>query len=192
MSDELQNSVSDANGSGSTANDQTVSYESHQRAIAQLKKAQAQAKELQQQFNEMKAENEAAKAAQLAEDEKYKELHELSLKKAQEAEEKLNLLQREQLLTRKKESVVAHIGAVKKPEYLTFLKLDEVDLDDPESVLTEANRFKSTYPEVLASSATPTHTGDSPGDAIPDNKKPTSEWSDAQLDAAFSIRKTER
>lgn len=181
-----QNGVSDANVNPGGEDNQSVSYESYQRALSQAKSAKSKERDLQEQINALRAEKDADQQAQLEEQNRFKELYEQSSLKAKEMETQLQQVVADQIRSRKRDAISAHIGAVHKPEFLQFLKLDEVDLDNPDSVVAEANRFKSEYPMVIKTSQASSHTAVPPGDALPNKTTSVKDLSDDEINRAFS------
>lgn len=167
--------------------DNSVSYETYTRTLAQAKKEGAKNKDLEQELNALKAEKEAGEQAQLAEQGKYKELHEASEARAQVAEQATASLIHEQTIARKREAVAAQIGQVSKPEFLQFINLDNIDLDNPDSITEEATRFKAEYPMVLATASASLPNGQAPGTPTDPKPKTILDMSDDEL-ANFAAR----
>jgi hypothetical protein len=163
----------------------SVAYETYERTLAQAKKAQAKNKEVQEELNALRAEKDAESKSRLEEQNKYKELYEASEATAKQAREETATLVAAQIITRKKEAVAAHIGAVHKPEFLQFLNLDNIDLDNPDSVIEEATRFKAEYPMVLKTASTPLPNGAAPGTPADLKSKSIADMTDDEL-ARFS------
>lgn len=165
-----------------------VSYESYQRTLSQVKASKSRERELTERLNALEAEKEAEKNAVLAEQNRFKELYEQTNAKAEEAQAKLLALHTQQMEQRKRDAVASHIGPIHKPEFLQFVRLDQVDLDNPESITTEANRFKTEYPMVLQSAAAPTHLDTPPQNVVLSSNAPINELSDDELDRLFSTQ----
>ena len=165
----------------------SVAYETYERTLAQAKKAQAKNKEVQEELNALRAEKEAESKSRLEEQNKYKELYEASEATAKQAKEETAALVAAQIINRKKEAVAAHIGAVHKPEFLSFLNLDNIDLDNPDSIIEEATRFKAVYPMVLKTSSTPLPNGAAPGTPADLKPKSISDMTDEEL-ASYSAK----
>lgn len=163
MSEEItgDNGVVEPKASGEGSN--SVAYETYERTLTQAKQSKAKQRELEEKLNALLAEREANEKSQLAEQNKYKELFEASEVAAKAAKEETAALVAAQTVARKREAVAAHIGSVSKPEFLQFVNLDNVDLDNPDSVIEEATRFKAEYPMVLKTATQPIPNSAAPG-----------------------------
>lgn len=184
--DNEQKGTSGTDDQGS-ADDQknSVNYDTYSRTLSQVKQGKVRQKELEEENAALRAEKEAENKARLEEDNKYKELWEASETKAKEAQAQAQSLQEAQTRATKRAAVAQHIGEVSNPEYLNFIDLSKVDLDDSESIKAEADRFKATHPTLLKQAPTNTHTSAAPGNAIPTGDKSHSKMTDAELDAAL-------
>ena len=187
MSVESQEGNSVVDPSISDDGKNSVAYETYERTLAQAKKAQAKNKEVQEELNALRAEKDAESKSRLEEQNKYKELYENSEAAAKQAREETATLVAAQIITRKKEAVSAHIGALHRPEFLQFVNLDNVDLDNPDSIIEEATRFKAEYPMVLKTASTPLPNGAAPGTPADAKPKTLSNMTDEEL-ARFTAR----
>ena len=172
-------------GSAGTQSE-SVAYETYSRTLTQVKQGKARQRELEEENAALRAEKETEHNAQLEEQNRYKELYEASEAKAADAIKQSQALQEQQLRANKRAAVAQHIGEVTNVEYLNFIDLSKVDMEDPESVKAEADRFKASHPALLKQAPAQTHTSAAPGNAIPTGNQSYSEMTDAEQDAAFS------
>lgn len=167
--------------------DNSVAYETYERTLTQAKQAKARQKEMEQELAAMKAEKATEEKSRLEEQGKYKELHEASEARAKAAEQETSNLLASQILARKREAVATLIGAVHKPEFLQFVNLDNVDIDNPDSIADEANRFKTEYPMALATPSASAQTNESHGTPKDQSPKTLKDMTDAEL-AEYTAR----
>ncbi len=148
----------DASGVDTTKSEEqaeTVAFETHKRLLDQRKADQAKARDLQAKLDAAMADKEAAETTRLAEQAQWKDLYEKEKKKAEGLGSQLQHLTTSQIESRKREAVKEALGGVRKDDYLKFLDLNAVQLNDDgsvdaESVKAAANKFRESYPELVA------------------------------------------
>lgn len=154
----------------------TVKYESYKKAVSQKKAAEARAKEVEEELNRIKAEKEAEEENKLKEQNEFKELYEQAQSKLKEAEDKHNQLESSIVTQKKKDLLMRELGRVKRPEYLEFAALDQIDLSDPESVKKVAESFRENHSDLIEPTKTTSpQSGDPKDNSSSQGKNPLDE-----------------
>jgi uncharacterized protein (DUF3084 family) len=152
MSEQTQ--VSDQNVDDSA--NQSVSYETHRKLLGEKKRAQAEREALQAEVAEMRREREERENAQLAEQNKFKELYERSQTRSNELQSQLDGITSQYDTQRKKDAVLAKIGPLVNSTYSSFIDLESVNLEDADSIESAAAKFRKEHAQLIKST-TPHH-----------------------------------
>lgn len=137
---------------------QTVSYETYQKVLDQRKADRQKARDLQTALDAANAEKATAEETRLANDKKFEELYTKEKADRIKAQETLQHMTVKQVETTKREAIKTALGGVRKADYTKFFDLSLVVLSDdgeaePESVKAAANKFRESYPELVAGKA---------------------------------------
>ncbi len=170
----------------------TVTREAHERLLTQRKADRARAQAAEDERDRLKAQVEEAEAAKMAADKRYQELAESEKQKRIAAEAKTNELIKANQESTKRSALMTAIGALKKPEYIGFAPIASVVLNpdgtvDESSVKEIANKFKESYPDLLAVTKTGQLPNGAPKDPTAPKPKALTEMSAAELKEAYRI-----
>ena len=133
---------------------ESVSYDSHQRLLAQRKKDKERADAAEAERDSLKQKIEEAEAAKLKETSQFKTLYETETAKREAAERELSEMTARQIDKAKTDALSKELGSVSKSEYLKFAALAEIEMNSDgtptaDSVKKVANDFRKKYPELL-------------------------------------------
>jgi hypothetical protein len=178
-------------GSDDVAEPQTVSYETYQKAIDQRKADQKKARDLQATLDAMNAEKNAADEQRLADTKKFEELYNKEKTERAKLQETLQSMTARQVENAKRDAVKAALGGVKKDDYLKFLDLSVVQLNDDgtadaESVKAAANKFRESYPELVAGKSGAKMANEAGGSIQPPPGRKLTEMPEADLRARLA------
>jgi len=178
-------------GAGSAeAKVETVAYETYQKALDQRKADQARTRELQAQLDAFKSQQTEAEQTRLAEQSEFKKLYETEKAERTKLADNLKTVTTAQVESRKKEALKAELGGVRKDDYLKFADLGMIQVNDDgsvdmDSVKLTANRFRESFPELVASKQTSKLPHEAAGGFQPPPKKSLSEMSSMELRAEY-------
>lgn len=158
MSEEIKGAGGspEAEAGGQQRETQTVSYQSYQKAVDEVKSAKAKAQELESRLS-------AIEEAKLNEQGDYKKLVELRESRIKELETQLkgvaserdNVLRENQDTWKLQAFHSALDGKIKKPEYLSFVDLESIVIDpetkqvDASSVQNVVSSFMENYSDLV-------------------------------------------
>lgn len=138
-----------------------VSKKAYEEVSKDMHSYKSKLKELEAIANQLKAEKEAQEHENLAEQNRWQELAEINAQKAKEAADALKNTNAKYENDQKKNLVTAELGGFKLPEYASFINVDNVDLENIETVKAEADRIRQIHGSLLKSS----NSRDLPNDA---------------------------
>lgn len=133
---------------------EVVAKDAYVKVSQDMHKFKSQAKQLEAKLAEIQAEQEARERATLEEKEQWHTLY-------KKAEEKLKAIENERLSERSKfieshkvNAVIQNLGGFKKPEYNKFIDSSKIEVTedgsiDEKSVVSEVERIKREYPELI-------------------------------------------
>ena len=161
VSDTAAKAVSDSNPS--TIKEDAVSYESHKKLLAQLKKTQEQNKELAEYVKRAQEQQKSNEEQKLHETGEYKKLMELREREANELKTKLTETERAKTLAEKDKEDMLKLnafmsklpGRIKNREYYVHVPLDKIVFDpstgdiDPQSLDLAASEFVENHSDLL-------------------------------------------
>ncbi len=132
---------------------ETVTYQTHKKLLAQRKADQLKMQDLQEKLADFEKRDAERHEQTLAEQQKYKELAELKEQKLKELEAK-DREREKQLLDGAKLNAFkdALPGQVKNPSYYAFVNLDAIEIDpdtgviDQDSLDKQVNEFVTSHP----------------------------------------------
>lgn len=149
--------VTDKNDQLVSKEDNFVPKDAYKRVSEDMHKYKNQMKEYQAQVEQFKLEKDEMQKQTLIEQEKWQELYKRS-------EEKMKFLEAERdnernkfINSHKLNAVIQQVGGLKRPEYVKFIDVKDVQIKDDgsidnDSLLSLSERIKREYPELLASS----------------------------------------
>ena len=131
-----------------------VSAKAYKETQADMFKYKNKLKETEAMLNQLKADKENAEHETLKANEQWKILYEKNQKQLEEINAQRNAEKEQFVNYHKKSAVIKELGGFKKDVYNDFINVGAVELDEQgnviqESLLSEVNRIKQTYPELL-------------------------------------------
>lgn len=126
-----------------------VSYESHQKLLAEKKKLQAK-------LAEIEAERVAKERQTLEEQGRYKELAELAKKEAEDAKKQLAVVNEQRTQAKKLSAVLKSVGGTIHQKFFDLIPIDDVLVNpdsgeiDELSVAKVVEGLRKSYPEIIA------------------------------------------
>jgi predicted RNase H-like nuclease (RuvC/YqgF family) len=119
--------------------EKNVSYETYSRVLGNLKKRESEKRDLLEKLQAFEAEQERSRIEKMEEEGKLKELNEHLSKRLEESEkgheQLIGKIERSFKLQKVKESLP---GKVINDEYLKFVNLDDIKMDDMETINPES------------------------------------------------------
>ena len=183
--------VTGSDAEGEENQPQTVAYDTYQKVLDQRKADRARARELEAELATVKAKQAEADEKALADQKKFEELYTKEKGERAKLQETVQSMTQRQVENAKREAIKAALGGVRKDDYAKFFDLSAVQLNedgsvDPESVKVAANKFRESYPELvagkqsakIANEAGTSHSGGQP--------KPLHQMSEAELRARLA------
>lgn len=147
--------------------EEVVSKDAYSKVSNDMHKYKSEAKNLAQKIAELQAEQEAREKAALEEKEQWHTLY-------KKAEEKLKSIENERQTEKQKfveshkiNAVIQNLGGFKKPEYNRFIDSSKIVVTedgsvDETTVLSEVERIKKEYPELIKAKQVSTLPADAP------------------------------
>jgi hypothetical protein len=136
-----------------------VSHESFKKVLAEKKAMQAK-------LAEFEAAQEAATQAQMAEQKRFEELWKVEESRRVKAEELIEGIKKEKIRDKKRSAALTELG-LKREEFLKFVDLDAIPVDDEGNVDSNAVKsfaadFRVKYPELVVEHKAPPPTNVAP------------------------------
>lgn len=157
MSDVHENSNNVNEVVPETEKEEFVEKKLYKKSLDDMHASKAAQKELKARLDAVTAEVEAKEKASLYEQEKWKELYQSTDKKLTKVLTEQETDRSKLVEVHKKNAVVEQLGGFKKPEYVKFVNMSAVEMDDsgnisPESIAAEVQRLRKEYPELIKAS----------------------------------------
>jgi hypothetical protein len=155
MAEENQTSSTDSETSNvSGTQKDVVAYESHKKAINQLKETQKQNKELADRLANYERALKEKEESELKEQNKWREMFEKTKEENKKLQESIVYAKKSMENAVKQRAFLDTLGTKIKDDYLTFVDFDSIDLDekgriDTDTLESVVNKFKTNYPELL-------------------------------------------
>lgn len=140
-------------GSKDEAND-FVSKKAYGEVSADMHRYKGELKDMKAQLNQLQAEKEATKNEALAEQGRWEELYKGSQTNLDQLKSEREDESKKFIDFHKKNSVLQKLGGFKRDEYNSFINTESISLNDDgsvneDSVMTEMDRIKQQYPELI-------------------------------------------
>lgn len=161
----------------------SVSYDSHKKAIGQLKNSQKRERELSERLADLETDRDNEVKSRLEEKQEYKKLYENQV--SQNSKILAEIAEKEKALVNdhKRRALEEELGGLKKSQYFKFANLDDIVISDDgtvdqNSVKFEANRYRQEFPELINQTKTVILNNQAPSnDGIVNKQKSASEMS---------------
>lgn len=133
-----------------------VSKKAYGEVSSDMHRYKAELKDTKAMLSQLRADADSAKNEKLAEEGKWEDLYKNQSTKMEKLEAERTKEQNDVVNFHKKNSVLNSIGGFKNDEYNTFIKSDNINVNedgslDRVSLDAEIDRIRQTYPELLKS-----------------------------------------
>lgn len=179
-------SVSNAAPEASGQEDKVVPRDAYEKVTQDMHKYKSKMKEYEAHMEQLRADLKAKEEAELAEQNRFKELYEKREIELAEAKKEAQRVRDQYLTTAKRAALKQELGGKIRDEYLSFADLNSIALRDDgsidaESVRMVANEFRKQHGQLIPQVENASITGQAPANQTPIQGKDPKTMSSKEL-----------